>query len=486
MTNPPGERSPRAPRPAAVAGHVPFSGRLAMLPLVMVMFFSISGGAYGLEEVIGESGAGIGLLLLVVTPLLWLLPSVLMVAELSSAMPVEGGYYAWVKKALGPFWGFLEGWWSWLNSFVDMALYPVLFAEYFANLLERTAGVTALDDTWWIEWLVKLALIWLFTALNVIGVRRVGAVSILFGVAVLAPFALMSVIGLARLAADPVAIWQPLTPDGTSTLGAFGVGLFIVMWNYMGWDGPSTAGGEFERPARNYTVAMLWTVPLVVLGYLLPVIAGLVETPDPAAWTDGAFPDIAAAVGGNWLGTLIAAGGLVSAAGLFSALMLSNSRLPFVLAEDGYLPRPLTRLHPRLGTPWLSIILCGVIYSLFSLGAFATLVVIDVMLYAAALLLEFAALVVLRLTLPAMRRPYRVPGGWPVLALICLSPVAVLALAIAGTLRDDGYGALAVSAAALASGPLLYPLLRRYLKRDTPDVAVPVELVSVEAAGSGR
>ena len=104
--------------------------KLTLLPLVMVMFFTVSGGAYGLEDLVGSSGPGMALVLIVVTPLIWSLPTALMVAELSTAMPVPGGYYAWVKRALGPFWGFQEGWWSWITSFVDMAIYPVLFADY--------------------------------------------------------------------------------------------------------------------------------------------------------------------------------------------------------------------------------------------------------------------------------------------------------------------------------------------------------------------
>jgi amino acid transporter len=84
--------------------------RLALLPLVMVMFFSVSGGAYGLEGAIGVSGAGMALLLLLVVPLLWSAPCAYVVGELQAAMPAEGGYYAWVKQALGPFWGFQDGW----------------------------------------------------------------------------------------------------------------------------------------------------------------------------------------------------------------------------------------------------------------------------------------------------------------------------------------------------------------------------------------
>ena len=133
--------------------------KLTLLPLVMVMFFTVSGGAYGLEDLVGSSGPGMALVLIVVTPLIWSLPTALMVAELSTAMPVAGGYYAWVKRALGPFWGFQEGWWSWITSFVDMAIYPVLFADYLNTLLIQQFDNHVLEENAMAHWAVTLVVI---------------------------------------------------------------------------------------------------------------------------------------------------------------------------------------------------------------------------------------------------------------------------------------------------------------------------------------
>src|SRR5947209_8654723 len=105
-------------RPARGVAGTALRRQLGLLPLAMVFFFTVSGGAYGLEPVVSASGPGMALVLIAVTPLIWAVPAALMVAELSSAIPAEGGYYAWVKRGLGPFWGFQEGWWSWLSSFV--------------------------------------------------------------------------------------------------------------------------------------------------------------------------------------------------------------------------------------------------------------------------------------------------------------------------------------------------------------------------------
>src|SRR5436190_15092155 len=158
--------SPPAHAAAGVTAGSRLRRQLRLLPLVMVFFFTVAGGAYGLEPVVSASGPGMALLLIAVTPVIWSIPAALMVAELSSAIPAEGGYYAWVKRGLGPFWGFLEGWWSWLSSFVDMAIYPVLFAKYLAALLSDRLGTGTfggLKDDASTQWVIGLVVIWVFT-----------------------------------------------------------------------------------------------------------------------------------------------------------------------------------------------------------------------------------------------------------------------------------------------------------------------------------
>ena len=162
---------------------------LTLGALVFIMFFTVSGGAYGLEDVIGSSAAGMGLILIILTPIIWSVPSALMVAELATAMPVQGGYYYWVKKAMGPFWGFQEGWWSWLTTFVDMAIYPVLFVDYSAYYFDIFAENAVA------RWLLGASVIWFFTLLNIRGSKLIGDSSKLFGFIVLAPFAIMTIRG---------------------------------------------------------------------------------------------------------------------------------------------------------------------------------------------------------------------------------------------------------------------------------------------------
>lgn len=124
------------PEPSFVSEDKPNKSiaNLTLWPLVAATFFMVSGGAYGTEEIVHGAGYGRGILILLLTPLLWSLPTALMIGELAAALPAEGGYYAWVRRGLGNLWGFQEAWLSLFASIFDMAIYPTLFVAYLTRL----------------------------------------------------------------------------------------------------------------------------------------------------------------------------------------------------------------------------------------------------------------------------------------------------------------------------------------------------------------
>jgi len=419
--------------------------QLGFLPLVAVIFFNVSGGPYGIEDAVASFGPGLVLLLLVLTPVVWSLPVSLAMAELASALPEEGGYVEWVRRAFGPFWAFQSGWWSWVNSFVDVAVYPALFADY---LRFWWPGMSPAE-----RWAVVLAFIWVLTALNLAGVRITGWSAVALGVLALAPMLLFTVIAGARAQHVP---WHPFAAEGQGMLGGLGLGLAVMMWNYSGWDTPTTCLGEVRSPTTSFRRAMWAALPLITLGYVLPVGAVLAATGDWSAWKTGHWPVAAAAVGGAGLAGVVMAGALVAAAGLFLSLLLTNSRLPFALAAAGQMPAALARLHPRFGTPWAAVILSSACYSVFAFWSFKELIVLDMWLYSITLLLELAAFVALRLREPDLPRPWRVGGGgagmWAVAGLP--SAASLLAMATAGWTNTI------VGTLAALTGPLAYLLWR--------------------------
>ena len=459
--------------------------QLRLLPLVGLMFFTVSGGAYGLEDMISLSGPGMAILLLIVTPIIWSVPAALMVAELGTAIPIEGGFYQWVKAGLGRFWGYQEGFWSWTTTWVDMAIYPVLFADYLSETYvpKAAAGDTVFLDLGFVQfdlhWVVAIAVIWIFTYVNIRGAAVVGDSSIVFMFIILVPFVIMVLIGIPKLFTEGINPVQPFLANGETAASAFGAGLWICMWNYLGWDGLSTIAGEVENPRRTFPLALVVSIPLITLCYVLPVLAGMAGGTDWQAWTAGYFPVVAGNLAGEWLQLLMTIGGLISAVGLFSALLLSVSRIPYVVARDGWLPAFMTREHHRYGTPWVAIVVCSAIYSLFTLGPFQSLVVVDVFIYSLALLLEFAALIALRRKQPDMHRPFKIPGGWPVIFVITLLPTLIVLFAVWQNVQDSGISSMYLSVGAALLGPLSYPFAKRFIKRDQPTEPVVVDDVVI-------
>src|SRR5205814_6652055 len=168
-------------------------------------------------------------------------------------------------------------------------------------------------------------------------------------------------------------------------------------WNYMGWDNASTIAAEVERPQRTYPRAMLAAVAIVALSYIVPVAAVWMTRLPAAAWETGSWADIAGLLGGPLLRIALVLGGMFSAFGMFNALVMSYSRLPLAMAQDGMLPGIFAKLQPRSRAPWVAIIVCAIGWATCLGLGFERLVTIDILLYGASLLLEFAALIVLRL-----------------------------------------------------------------------------------------
>ena len=153
---------------------------------------------------------------------------------------------------------------------------------------------------------------------------------------------------------------------------------------------------------------------------------------------------------------------MISALALFNALLLGYSRIPFVLAGDGSLPKPLAKLDVH-GTPRTAVIVSAVFYSLFALVAFGKLIVADVLLYSVALFLEFGALIQLRKAEPSLRGVFRIPLGRTGVAVLASLPTIVLVGVIGVSFADGESGLPAVigTALAIATGPLMYRLAQR-------------------------
>ncbi|MEU0896696.1 APC family permease [Streptomyces massasporeus] len=450
--------------------------QLRILPLVGLIFFSVSGGPFGLENAVGGAGAGMTLAMLLLVPLVYGIPCALMVAELGTALPLKGGFYSWVKVGLGPRAAFAKGMWVWMAACLSTSLFPIIFADYLAQwvpalargnnaLLTLFGGAISIDGHWVAALCFMVPLAWL----NSRGAHVVGRATLVMMVFVLAPFVVMAVLAAFRVIRHPQAgEVAGFTVNGAGALGSAGVALGVILWCYSGWDAPSPVLNQVADPGRTLRRALLWSVPLIILSYVVPVVAALasgLHAGRPELWGGGDFAAAAALLGGSWLKSLVTIGAVVSTVGLFSSLLIPASQTPSLMARDGYLPQSLARTSPRFGTPVRSIVVCCLIFAVFCSMEFTVVIDAAVLISLGGLMLEFASLVVLRRRHPDLPRPFRVPGGTAGLVLVVAGPAAVTVWMIWSTWH---YKPLSfwIGVVYLAAGGVLYPLAKRLGTRE--------------------
>jgi amino acid transporter len=447
--------------------------QVRVVTVFFMIYILVSGGSFGIEDMVSSSGPGLTLLLLVLLPIFWALPMALIASELGSAIPGEGGFYVWARRALGDFWGFQTAWWWSLSIFVDSSVYIVLAVGYLQNWL-------GFDQIWF--YVICWVIIAVFAAMNIVGVRLIALSSTLFSVIILAPFVALIVVGLAKWNFDPLT---PVTvPDAPlfGTGGVFALGLAIGVWMYSGYESMSTLSGEIRNPQKIIPRALMLAVPFIIVMYVLPTVAGLAAYGHWDSWAtvagDGyvSFVEIGRKLGGSALGVALLASALLGNLALYLDYLASGARPLFAIAADGLFPRSVSRVSGRFGTPVVAILLMAALNAVLIIGPFQNLVVIDVILFISAYVLIFVSAARLRVTEPGLKRPFRVPlPTWGMVAMV-VPPIAIVFFTIYVNATDrstellgtTGFKVLGVNVgwygmagfAALFSGPVLYYVFR--------------------------
>eukprot|EP00164_Ancoracysta_twista_P016196 GFYU01027064.1.p1 GENE.GFYU01027064.1~~GFYU01027064.1.p1 ORF type:complete len:303 (+),score=69.75 GFYU01027064.1:69-977(+) len=236
--------------------------------LVGIILFLVSGGPYGLELAVSTGGPLLAILGFFLIPLVWSVPMALMSAELSTLLPVTGGYIVWVNAAFGTHLAFHNGYWNWVVNVIDNTLYPVLFMDYLKPILAPDTEEGEIDYGLWALSLVMVASV---TAMNLRGVEIVGTMSIVFMVIVIIPFCI--VIGMV-LEKGLVSLdaWSYVPPYSELKLGPL---MMVLLWNNCGYDNCGSCAGEVKKPGRTYPMGLGISVFIVSLVYCIPVAAAL-------------------------------------------------------------------------------------------------------------------------------------------------------------------------------------------------------------------
>lgn len=426
--------------------------------VVFMIFCLCAAGAYGIEEMIPESGPGLTLIMLIVLPFVWSTPLGLVASELGSARPQEGGYYKWVQEACGEFWGFQAGWWRTISIYIDNTLYVILAGGYVASTW---------DLTWGAEMAFKIGMILVFTYINIRGVRDVGIVSTILSILVIIAFGLVTICGFMNWNQNP---FIPFTADGdilgVSGIGFadwiyyIGMGIAIGMWMYAGYESMSTIAGEVKNPQVIPKATMI-TVPLIMLVYILPTMAGLASLGEWGDWgTEAGTVGYADVVTTFWhpaFGLFFVIVAVLAQCSIYNTYIASGSRGFFALADDYLAPPILVKCDKKHGVPYVAVLSVGIVNLILCQFAFTTVVVIDVFLLVSSYVMIFISALILRKRIPEEERKFKIPGGYPFLLIVCIVPciIAFFAFFINGT--DYFIGGML----GIVSGPVLYIIWKK-------------------------
>jgi len=410
------------------------------------MYSYTTAGPFGLEDQVTTAGPGMTLLYHLLIPFFWCIPISLVAAELTTALPVEGGFYRWSRVAFGDFWGFLAGWWNWCASFLLGAASAVLFTDYIKFFFPQVAG--------WRHYLVCVAIIAVIAYVNVRGIGMVGRVATVLEIAILLPVAAMCLMSVRLWHHNP---FVPLIPPHKPMFQVFGVGLALGIWLYSGYEQLSTVAEEVEDPQRTYPRALAWVVPLSIATYFVPAACALAALGNWQQWNTGYFSEAARLIGGPGLGFAITIAAAITSIALLNSTVLTTTRMPFAMAEDGYFPPALARTHSRFGTPWLAIVLSAAVYCLVAWHSLSQLISVYIWLRIATTVLTVLSAWQLRRTRPDMPRAFRIPCGKAGLAYAVVAPIVMSAVAL---LASDRFG-LIWGPVVLLLGIAAYGVFRR-------------------------
>ena len=390
--------------------------------------YVISGDAAGWHFGLGVGGWG-GLLIATLLMATMYTAMVFSLAELSAALPTAGGGYAFARRAMGPWGGYLTG----TAILIEYTLAPAVVATFIGGYVETLIGFGGP--------IVYLLCYLVFVGIHLYGVGE--ALKVMFAITVVAIVAIAAfVIGMIpQFEVANLFNIDPTNAAGASSFLPFGfVGIWaafpFAIWFFLAIEGVPLAAEETRDPATDMPKGIIAGMAALLLFAMLILVFGpggagsAVFTSDEMLAAPSVLPLALeqAYGGGNALVTFVNIAGLAGLIASFFSIIFAYSRQLFALSRAGYLPRFLSVTSGRR-TPWVALVVPAVIGFLLTVafpGAGATLLNSAVFGAAISYVLMTLSHIVLRSREPNLERPYRTPGGVITSGVACV--LAVLAV----------------------------------------------------------
>jgi amino acid transporter len=367
-------------------------------------------------------------------------------SEMAAMIPISGSAYTYTYATMGELIAWIIGWDLILEYLVGAAAVSVGWSGYVTTFFGQITGLS-LPHEWIgapVAWDAgKGALVWSGNYLNlpavaitlfvtgvlILGVRESARLNV--GIVFVKIAVLLAFIAAAAPFIRPEH-WQPFVPPNDGGFGHFGYsGIFqgatVVFFAYIGFDAVSTAAQECRKPQRDLPLGILISLAVSTVFYIAvaAVLTGVVSyktlgVPNPI--------DVGiAATGFHWLQVVVDIGAIAGLTSVMLVLLLGQPRIFLAMAKDGLLPPWAARVHPRLGTPYVTTLItgvaCAVMGGVLPIGILSDLTSIGTLF---AFFLVCLGVMVLRRRLPDAERPFRLPFGAYLIPLLGAGSAAAL------------------------------------------------------------
>ncbi|TCN67631.1 amino acid permease [Acetobacteroides hydrogenigenes] len=290
----------------------------------------------------------------------WLITSVgslflaLVFGKLGALYPRSGGPIVYTRLAYGEFAAFLIAWTFWIGMWVGNAAIITAVVRYL------TIFFPALGTNGLLAFIVSSSILWLFTLINLKGVKEAGFVGIVTTVAKISVLIVVIAVAFWGFSFDN---FYTVSAAELSGFGSIPVAVAITLWSYIGLESASVTGGEIKNPARNIKLSTILGFSITAVIYILTSFAAMGAMPQSElANSTAPMSDIINRIsGGTWGGWFMALGVIVAAGGATSGWILTTARSSFAAGEEKLFPSFFARVHKRYSTPSVSLIVSGVL-----------------------------------------------------------------------------------------------------------------------------
>ncbi|MDV4149627.1 amino acid permease [Clostridium sp. AL.422] len=275
-------------------------------------------------------------------------------ANLGTKYPSTGGAYQYVKEAFGEFAGFLSAWLYWNGSWIGNAAIIVALASYSSAIIPALNNPT-------ISIIYTSSILWIFTFINIVGVKKAGKIQSFVTVFKIVFFALFIIVAFLNFDSSN---FLPLMPEGKG-IETIPLAATSTLWAFVGLESATVTAGEIRNPEKNIRKSTIYGLLISAIIYILISVTSMgVMSNNELAVSSAPLTDILTKVLGNGIGKPLAISVVICILGTTIGWLLSTARVSYAAGEDGVFPKAFGRLHPKYKTPSNSLIIGSVLVNI--------------------------------------------------------------------------------------------------------------------------